>query len=170
MKKIGSSGPGPEKSGYEKALQRAAGLCSQQEQCSSGIREKLRLWKVSEPNIEKIIRKLKEEKFIDDERFAGFYAKDKFRFNGWGRIRISHMLRQKKIGEEEIEDALSQISDEDWYGTCFELLRNKSATLQEKDPFKRRGKLFRFVAGRGFEPDLIYRALDQLEKERPGMK
>ena len=41
MKKSASSKPGTEKGNFEKALQRAAGLCSRQEQCSSHIREKL---------------------------------------------------------------------------------------------------------------------------------
>jgi len=129
------------------------------------IRKKLEDWDLQEAEIVKIIRTLKAEKFIDDQRYAAFYAKDKFRFNGWGRIRITYMLRQKKIGEEEIEDALSQIEDEEWEESCFELLRKKSVSLLEKNPVNRRGKLFRFAAGRGFEPDLIYRALDRLDQD-----
>ena len=69
------------------------------------------------------------------------------------------------MGETDIENALLQISEEDWYQACFELLQGKSAILKEDNSYKRKGKLFRFAAGRGFEPDLIYRALDQLEKE-----
>ena len=165
MKKSGSSRPESDKGNYGKALHRAAALCSRQEQCSSHIREKLKTWNVSPEDEEKIILRLIQEKFLDDSRYARFYAKDKFRFNGWGRIRISHNLRQKRVGEAEVENALSQISEEDWYQACFELLQGKSAKLKEDNQFKRKGKLFRYAAGRGFEPDLIYRALDQLEKE-----
>ena len=165
MKKSGSFKPESDKGNYGKALQRAAALCSRQEQCSSHIREKLKTWNVSPEDEEKIILRLTQEKFLDDSRYASFYAKDKFRFNGWGRIRISHNLRQKQVGEAEIENALSHISEEDWYQTCFELLQNKSAKLKEDNSFKRKGKLFRYAAGRGFKPELIYRALDRLEKE-----
>ena len=38
--------PGNEHMEYKEALQRAAALCSRQEQCSSHIREKLNSWKV----------------------------------------------------------------------------------------------------------------------------
>lgn len=165
MKKNASSKPETRGGSYERALQRAAGLCSRQEQCTSHIREKLRSWSVSEKDEEKIILKLTEEKFLDDGRYAGFYAKDKFKFNAWGRVRISHMLRQKKINEALIETALSQIDDEQWYEACLLQLRGKSSKLKEENPYHRKGKLFRYAAGHGFEPDLIYRALDQLEKE-----
>ena len=165
MKKSGSSRPESEMGNYGKALQRAAELCSRSEQCSSHIREKLKTWNVSPEDEEKIILRLTREKFLDDGRYAGFYAKDKFKFNGWGRIRISHNLRQKRVGDMEIENALSHISEEDWFQACFDLLQNKSAKLKEDDRYKRKGKLFRYAAGRGFEPDLIYRALDLLEKE-----
>ncbi len=165
MKKSDSSKPGSEGSTYERALQRAAGLCSRQEQCTSNIREKLKNWNVSDADTEKIIGKLSAEKFLDDNRYAGFYAKDKFKFNNWGKIKITHMLRQKRIGEEEIENALSQIDKEAWFQSCLKVIRGKSASLREEDPFKRRGKLFKFAAGRGFEPDLIYRALNQIEKD-----
>jgi len=165
MKKSGSSKPESETHSYEKILQRAAGLCSRQEQCTSHIREKLRNWNVNDRDAEKIILKLTKEKFLDDGRYAGFYARDKFKFNGWGKIKITHALRQKQVGEEEIENALSLIDDKACFQSCLKLIRGKSASLKEENPFNRRGKLFRFAAGRGFESDQIYKALDQVEKE-----
>jgi len=165
MKKSDSSKPDSKGISYEKALQRAAALCSRQEQCSGNIREKLKNWNVKNADAEKIIQKLTAEKFLDDGRYAGFYAKDKFRFNSWGKIKITHTLRQKRVGEAEIENALSQIGEEDWFLTCLKIIRQKSVSLKENNSFNRRGKLFKFAAGRGFEPDVIYRALDQLEKE-----
>jgi len=163
MKKNASSKSKADNGTFEIALQRAAGLCSRQEQCTSHIRGKLRSWNVNGVDEEKIILKLTEEKFLDDERFAGFYVKDKFKFNGWGRIRISHMLRQKRVDEVHIENALLQIDEEDWFQACLGLIKNKFSKLTEEDPFKQKGKLLRYAAGRGFEPALIYRALDELK-------
>jgi regulatory protein len=165
MKKSGSSKSKADIGTFEIALQRAAGLCSRQEQCTSHIREKLRSWNVNGEDEEKIILKLTEEKFLDDERYAGFYVKDKFKFNGWGRIRITHMLRQKRVEEEFIENALLQIDEEEWFQTCLGLIRKKFSIIKEEDPFKQKGKLLRYAASRGFEPALIYRALDELERK-----
>ncbi|MFH0756573.1 MAG: regulatory protein RecX [Bacteroidota bacterium] len=165
MEKRGSSRPGGDNMEYRTALHRAAGLCSRQEQCTSHILDKLREWNVSDNDSEKVIRMLKEDKFLDDTRFAGFYAKDKFRLNGWGKIKITHMLRQKHISGEVIDQALGMIDEEAYRKTCLELIRAKSASLNDKNLFSRKGKLYRFAAGRGFEPELIHRALNEIEKE-----
>ena len=165
MKKSGSSRPENKPADYRSALHRAAALCSRQEQCTSHIRDKLKDWNVRQQDADKIIRILQDEKYLDDGRFAGFFAKDKFRFNGWGKIKITHMLRQKKISEEDIGRALEQIDEDSYFQACMEMIRNKSAALKEKNHFTRKGKLYRFAAGRGFEPDLIHRVLNQLEKE-----
>jgi len=147
---------------YEPALKRAAALCSSQEQCSSHIREKLNSWKVSSEDAEKIIDLLIKEKFLDDQRYATFYVRDKFRFNGWGKIKLTVMLNQKKIPKSFIEEALNQIDPELYKQTCTQLISEKSATLKEPNLFKRKGKLFRFAAQRGFESDLIHQILSYL--------
>ena len=165
MKKSGSSKPENKQADYKSALQRAADLCSSQEQCTNHIRGKLREWNISEQDSEKIIWKLQDEKFLDDQRFAGFYVKDKFKINGWGKIKITYMLRQKRISEEAIVRALEQIDEEAYFQACIEMIKNKSASLKEKNHFTRKGKLFRFAAGRGFESDLIHRVLNLMEKE-----
>lgn len=152
--------PSGEQIEYNVALKRAAALCSKQEQCSHHIREKLKTWNVSDDDAEKIIELLKKEKFLDDQRYAIFYVRDKFRFNGWGKIKMAVMLRQKGIPEVTINEALDQIDQEQYFQLCQRLISEKSATLRETNLFKRKGKLYRFAAQRGFESDLIHRILN----------
>jgi len=144
---------------YKDALRRAAAMCSRQEQCSTHIREKLLEWNTDPSDVDKIIVKLQEEKFLDDQRYANFYVRDKFRFNKWGKIKITAMLRQKGIYATAIEEALKRIDDKAYYDTCAELIQKKSESLDEENHFTRKGKLFRFAAGRGFESELIHRIL-----------
>jgi len=154
--------PADEHMEYKVALQRAAALCSRQEQCSSHIREKLNTWKVTAEDAEKIIDLLKREKFLDDLRFATFYVRDKFRFNAWGKIKLTVMLTQKKIPQAVIEEAMKQIDPELYKQTCTRLISEKAATLNESNQFKRKGKLFRYAAQRGFESDLIHQILSYI--------
>jgi len=153
---------GDEHMEYKVALQRAAALCSSQEQCSSHIRGKLKSWTVSDEDALKVIEFLKKELFLDDARYATFYARDKYRFHGWGKIKLAVMLRQKEIPQAVIEEALSQIDQEEYRQRCERLISEKSATLKESNQFKRKGKLFRFAAQRGFESDLIHQILSYL--------
>jgi len=147
---------------YEAALKRAAALCSNHEQCSSHIREKLNSWWASSEDADKIIDYLVKEKFLDDARYATFYVRDKFRFNGWGKIKLRMMLRQKDLPLAIIEEALNQIDPDLYKQTCTRLISEKSASLKESNQFKRKGKLFRFAAQRGFETDLIHQILSYL--------
>ena len=147
---------------YDVALKRSAQLCSSQEQCTSHIRQKLSSWKVSEQDAEKILHVLIKEKFLDDQRYANFYVRDKFRFNGWGKIKLTMMLRQKEIPGTIIEEALNQIDPELYKQKCEHLISEKAASLKESNQFKRKGKLFRFAAQRGFESDLIHQILSYI--------
>ena len=165
MKRKDSSEPKSKELEYTDALQRAAALCSRQEQCTGQIREKLKEWNLSEEDTVLIIQKLQNENFLDDGRYAAFFVKDKFRFNRWGKIKISYMLRQKGISEDIIQNALDQIDVEAYFQTCVDLIQSKSASLKEKNQFRRKGKLYRFAAGRGFEPDLIHRVLNMTDED-----
>jgi len=147
------------------ALKRAAALCSSQEQCTGHIKAKLEEWGVGEADAEKIVRKLREDKFLDDKRYATYYVRDKFRLNQWGKIKISYMLRQKGVEEDIVLSALDLIEDDAYLETCMNLIRAKSSTLKEKNHFKKKGKLYRFASGRGFESDIIHRALNLIGQE-----
>ena len=146
-------------SSYKDALRRAAALCSNQEQCTGTILEKLRTWGVDTDEAHRVIQKLIEEKFLDDLRYAKFYVRDKYRLNRWGKVKITAMLRQKKIENSLIEEALTEIDMKEYEEICANLIKTKSATMNESNHYIRKGKLFRFAAGRGFESDLIHRIL-----------
>jgi regulatory protein len=162
MTKSGSSRRESDKDHFTSALQWAAGICSRQEQCTAHIREKLSRWNISPQDAEKIITRLQDEHFLDDARYARFFVRDKFQISGWGRLKIMYALKQKKISEDIMAQAMDQIDGEAYLQTCVSLLKQKSLALKEKNRFTRKGKLFRFASGRGFEPDIIYRALNMM--------
>jgi regulatory protein len=144
------------------AYEKAAFLCSRSEHCSSDIQEKLKLWGLSAKDTDLVIIKLVEEKYIDDERFARAYVKDKFRFNHWGKQKIAFMLRSKNISSETMELAFQEIEAEAYSDELRKLLADKEKTIKAKDQYDKRNKLMRFAMGRGFESGLIYAALKEL--------
>lgn len=146
----------------EKALNAIAGMCSKKEYCSQAVREKLLKWEIPEKDITRILDFLHQNKFVDDSRFATSYARDKFRFNKWGRQKINQMLRQKGVPPPIITEALSALDTEDYDKTCMALLHGKLKTLKEDAPIKIKAKLIRFAAGRGFDFDTIHRCLSRL--------
>lgn len=144
------------------ALHRAAALCSSAEHCTADIREKLARWGVTEADSCTIIDRLVQERFIDEQRYAVAFVKDKFRFSGWGRIKMRYALQQKRIDGSDIDHALATLDEEQYNDRLLELLQAKSRSIRDDDPEARRAKLFRFATSRGFESTLIFNALKQV--------
>lgn len=146
------------------ALSKAMQLCSSREYASSEIEIKLNEWGIPLPEIEWVTKQLRKEKFIDDFRMARFYTNDKLSFNKWGKVKIRIMLQQKKIDDDAITAALEQLNPEEYIRILKEEIIKKKNTLKDKDDYTLRAKLFRFAAGRGFEADLIFKAIDIILK------
>lgn len=147
---------------FKNAFIKSAALCAQQERCCFDIEKKLKQWEVDNDIIEKVLEKLIEENFIDDNRFAGFYARDKFRFNRWGKTKIAWHLRQKQIAPVTIKAVLDMLNEGEYGNTLFLLLSEKARSLSGREPIKKKAALVRFAASRGFEYDEIMKTLDRL--------
>ena len=150
---------------YEQALSRAAALCSGSEHCSSEIRKKLLLWGLSPTQSEKAITFLNEEKYIYSQRFCRAYCLDKFRYNHWGRIKISQMLRLLEMDSTDINEGLDAIPEEEYQEVLQHILEQKNKQLRDSDPYIRKGKLVRHALSRGFETHLILEATEALLHE-----
>lgn len=146
----------------KEALKYAMDLCSRQERCRSEVYDKLVSHRVPTTEINRILDALVEENFIDEARYAGSFARDKLRFNRWGKIKIRYMLEGKKLPQTIIDAALDDIDPEYYTGILREELRKKRRTIKGSNAFELRGKLFRFARQRGFEPERIYPLLDEI--------
>lgn len=127
--------------------------------------DKMAKWELSDKEKDAIINYLIEEKYINEERFALFYARDKHRFQQWGKKKIALMLRSKGIGEREIEIAISNIEEEDYEEQIFELLNKKFTQIKYETLYEATGKLFRYGTSRGFESDLVLKTCERIINE-----
>ena len=149
----------------KRALNAVAARCGKREYCSADVEDKLRRWGLEEEEVAEALAFLVEHRFVDDQRFADAYARDKARVNRWGRVKIARMLRGKRLPGEVIERALAGLPVEASEDTCLELLRRKARDVKETEPVKRKAKLYRFALQRGFEPDVVRRCLERVERE-----
>ncbi len=144
------------------ALAQLMRLCSRQEKCTYDIRKKLEDWKLPEEDAGQIVHQLKEEKFLDDERFTRFFVRDKFALNKWGRQKIKYMLLARHIDKIIVEDALQQLSEDEYQQTLANELHKKRKQLTGNNNYQLRAKLFNFATQRGFESDLVYKTIDRI--------
>ncbi len=143
-------------------IARAATYCSKAEKCEQDVRQKLHQWGAEVEWHDKVIEHLIKERYIDEHRYARAYARDKFQFNKWGRIKISMMLRVKQISAEAIMGALSAIDEEQYMQTLVQVIESKKSTIKAKTVNEHDWKLVSYAASKGFELNLAREALSLL--------
>jgi len=146
----------------KEALSKAQYLCAQKEKCISDIRTKLYDWKLPEVDHETVINKLLDDKFINEERYALHYTKDKIVHNKWGRIKITYALKQKKIKDEYINNAFDNFSEDEYENILKNELLKKLKTIKDKDEYAIKSKLLRFAASRGFENGKVFDIVSEI--------
>jgi regulatory protein len=151
---------------FKNILARAAKLCSTGEKCEHDISEKMIQWGLESEDVEKAIKYLLENKFIDDSRYATFFAKDKLKFNKWGRIKISYSLRQKRISSEIIEAAIQALDEELYIEILDQLISAKTRTAGDTNVAANKAKVLRFAAQRGFTSEEIFTSIDRIKKRK----
>ena len=148
-----------EKTEQDAYLQLAA-LCAQAEHCQQEMRDKLKRWGVSADAQDRIVARLVEERFIDDERYARAFVKDKIRYNKWGRRKVQQGLWQKHIDADIQERVLDDVDDSEYLAVLRPLLKQKVKSMKASNDYERTQKLVRFALSRGFTFDLIRQCLD----------
>ena len=153
----------------QEALCKAESYCSSTEHCISEVEAKLVLWGLPVEEVSQVIEKLQEERFINEQRFANAFVRDKYRFNQWGRIKIRQHLKLKKLSEEMIQVALDEIDESEYQELLTGQLERKSRTVKARNGYEKNGKLIRFAVGRGYEVDEVVRCLKQITDDEIDM-
>lgn len=149
------------------ALSKAMAQCSKREYCIDDIQKKLTLWGVGPNEKHNIINILLKENFINESRFAAAFTKDKFRYNKWGKVKISSHLKNKNIADDVIKSALDMIDNEYYINFLKDLLSTHRRTVKAKKPYELKAKLLRYGLSKGYESSLLYDILNDAENEMP---
>jgi regulatory protein len=143
----------------EKALR----LITRKMLSSAQLSQKLFLAGYEEDEIATTIENCKKKGFVDDELLAS----DTFAYQlsrGSGPRKIKEKLRRKGIDASCIDSCVESFDKEDIKESCQIALNSKLRTLkQDEEPFKKKEKCFRFLATRGFTPDIIYSVLEEVD-------
>ena len=151
-----------EKALFKIALEKAMAQCSSREYCSDDIRNKLSLWGVDNDDIGKILRILISDNFINEPRYATAFVRDKFKYNKWGKVKISAHLRGKKVPQDIISSALDSIDNDLYIKLLRELIEAHRKSVKAKNQYDLKAKLLRYGLSKGFESNLLYDILNDL--------
>ena len=147
------------------AIEKCRRYCAYQERSQEDVRKKLAGWEIDDETAEGIIAMLISENFISESRFVNAFVSGKFRILGWGRVKIRHALRFKKIPDRLISEALKTIDSGEYKSVLKKMLEKKNREIREKSILKRKQKLLRFAISRGFEPELAREMTESLLRD-----
>src|SRR5690606_39185564 len=139
--------------------------CAYQERCHKEVHQKLYEMRMIHAAVDQIIDHLLRNDFLNETRFAQAFARGKFRTKKWGRNRIVNELKLRDISKYNIQIALREIPDAEYYQT-FEALAEKRLRqlTSEKSLQKKRKKLADYLFYRGWESALVYGKVNEIMK------
>jgi regulatory protein len=144
----------------QEAYLQLAALCAQAEHCQQEMRDKMRRWELDETVQNRIVARLVKERYVDDERYARAFVKDKIRYNKWGRRKVQQALWQKRIDADIQQRVLDEIDEKEYLDVLRPLLKQKRKSIKAESDYELNQKLVRFALGRGFGFDIIRQCLD----------
>ncbi len=146
--------------------------CALRERSVKEVNKKLFELDVMEDKVPLIVEKLKEEGFLNENRYASAYARGKFRNKKWGKKKIEMELKKQGISKDLLQKGLNEIENADYLKVLDTLLIKKWKQLKAKTsnseysdsdlftPAKQ--KLINYAMQKGFEYDLVVERLKKI--------
>ncbi len=118
------------------------------EEMSLGGDKVLRL---SDDEVEKILGRLIEKKYLDDERFAADWMENRETRKGTSMRRLEQELRQKGVTDDTIEQVMAETSRSDG-DELKKIIAKKIQNVRYRDDPR---KLIQYLVRRGFDYGLV---------------
>jgi regulatory protein len=150
----------------ERTMNRAVKLLAAKPRSIGEIRERLleKNWTNAEI-VDRVIAKLEEYKYLDDQQFASDLAVSKLRQKPQGKRRLLQSMSQKKLSKENVDSAIraafEKLPEADLIDRAIEKrlrLKGKPETLEDKKKF------FDHLLRQGFDYGLIRDRMNDIAK------
>ena len=143
-------------------------LCARSEKSSGDALRLMQRWGVKPSARQGVLQKLLADRFIDDNRYAEAFVRDKIRLSGWGARKIRTSLRLKGIAAAIIDEALARLdpaNQSERLRTQLEKklrLTRKARTVKYTSQYELKTKLIRYGLSLGYDYDAVLDAAGEL--------
>lgn len=147
----------------QQAFQKICNYCVYQERSHKEVKNKLYEYGLWKNEVEDILSQLITEGFLNEQRFANAFAGGKFRIKKWGRLKIKQELEAHGLTSKCIQIGLKEIDDQSYHTALESLVKKKWSLIDEPSEFRKKDKVARYVISKGYESDLVWGILKQME-------
>jgi len=147
---------------FKKVFQLLASKCSKKELSTNEALQYIAKFNLKLVVKHRLINQLKNDNYINHERYASAFAHDRFNFYKWGKLKIKYHLLQKGIEEAYVDNALSAIDYSAYRSLLEEEANKKYLAMGSPNDFKSKQKLSKYLNQKGFEGELIFEIVENL--------
>ncbi|MEE4176144.1 MAG: regulatory protein RecX [Bacteroides sp.] len=147
---------------FEEFLEKGRRYCAYRDRSKKETALRLHQLGASTELSGRVLDALENEGFLNEERFARALVRGKFRNNHWGRVRILQELAHHQVAHAIIQQALTEIDEDEYLRVLEGLTRKKYDSLKGLPPFNAKGKTAQHCIGKGFEPELVWKMVNEL--------
>ena len=138
----------------------AFALLTRRDYSQAELVAKLNQYAIDPEEVHQLVTELAQQSYQSDQRVAELTLNSQIR-KGKGLQRIKQALKTKDLDTELISEQLQNI---DWIEQAYQLKVRKFGETVEKDP-KLKAKQVRFLQYRGFDLDVIFKAIARTSEE-----
>jgi regulatory protein len=132
--------------------------CAYTERCIWDVQQKCRKLEIPQSDIQEYLKLLEENDFLSEKRYAESLIRSKAK-RGWGPAKIRNALMQKNVKPIYYQAALERLDKQDQLSKIKEFAEKKRSRIKAKDERELKQKLIRFLLGKGYDYELIKKAL-----------
>lgn len=147
---------------YAKAYSYSIILLSIGDKTSGEIRKKLLIKNYNEVIIDRVICKLTNLEYLNDEKYIENWIKDKSKKPGMSKKAIYYKLLQKGLNKELLDEKFNEI-EIDEFKLAFLAAEKKMKTINDEEK-NIKGKLFSYLKNKGFNNYICFKVINELLK------
>lgn len=149
--------------GIAEARKKIERFCAYQERSQWEVKRRLLEYGLPYGDVDELMVELIRANFLNEERFVRAYVKGKFAMKGWGVNKIKQGLRTHSIGEKLISKILGEFDQAAYSQKLMDIALKKWPTIKANSAYEKRGKLQRFLMGKGYEYAQIESIMDEFQ-------
>lgn len=147
----------------EEATRALEKYCAYQERCHQEVTKKLIELKMIPNARDLIVSHLIKENYLNETRFSKIFVRSKFNQKKWGKRRLINELKIRQISSYNIDLALKEISDKEYWKTFNAISEKRFDQLRSETNIRKKMKKFiDYLNYRGWETDMIYDKKNEL--------
>lgn len=121
---------------------------------------------IEEEKKEEILKKLKKEKYVNEEMYLEAYINDKIKFTKDGPEKIKDNLKKLGLKEEEINLKLESIESQIWYEKIEKIIAKKMLQNKTDSEYRLKNKIKIYLLTNGYPKEMVTELLEKVKQTK----